>query len=65
MFVFFPLSGASYGTVYLLVILIYTIVKLNVLLLLCISINSVACASYVIHCVVLFIVMDFHLVSIH
>ena len=51
--VLFPLSGVSYCTGYLF-ILIYTIVKLNVLLLLCISIYSIACASYLIHCVVLF-----------
>ena len=34
--VLFPLSGASYCTVYLFIILIYTIVKLNVIFLLCI-----------------------------
>ena len=49
-----PLSGASYCTVYLFVILIYAIVKLNVLLLLCISIVSIVCTSYFIHCVILF-----------
>ena len=52
--VLFPLSGVSYCTGYLFIILIYTIVKLNVLLLLCISIYSIACVSYLIHCVVLF-----------
>ena len=54
MFVLFPLSGASYCTVYLFTILIYTIVRLNALLLLCISIDSIACASCFIHCVILF-----------
>ena len=34
--VLFPLSSASYCTVYLFIILIYTIVKLNVIFLLCI-----------------------------
>ena len=49
MLVLFPLSGASYCTVYLFIILVYTIVKLNVFLLLCINIASIACASYFIH----------------
>ena len=52
--VLFSLSGASYCTVYLSIILIYTIVKLNILLFLCISIASIACASYFIQCVILF-----------
>ena len=39
MLVLFPLSGVNYYTVYLFVILIYTIIKLNALLLLCISIE--------------------------
>ena len=54
MLVLFPLSGASYCTVYLFIILIYTIVKLNVLLLSCITIDSITCVSYFIHCVILF-----------
>ena len=54
MLVLFTLTGASYCTVYLFVILTFTIVKLNFLLLLCISIASVAYASYVIHFVMLF-----------
>ena len=54
MLVLFPLFGASYCTVYLFIILIYTIVKSNVLLLLCISVAYIACASYFIHCVILF-----------
>ena len=54
MLLLFPLSGSSYCTVYLFIILIYTIVKLNVILLSCISIDSIACASYFIHCVILF-----------
>ena len=40
MLVLFPLSGASSCTVYLFIILIYIIVKSNVLLFLCISIPS-------------------------
>ena len=52
--VLFPLSGAGCCTVYWFIILIYTIVKLNVLLLLGISFDSIACASYFIHCVLLF-----------
>ena len=43
----------SYCTGYLCILPIFTIVKLNVLLLLCISIYSIACASYFIHCVIL------------
>ena len=54
MLVLLPLPGTSYCTAYLFIILIYTIVKLNVLLLLCISIASIAGASYFIHCVILF-----------
>ena len=54
MLVLFPSFGASYGTGYLFILPIFTIVKLNVLLLLCISIYSIACASYFIHCVILF-----------
>ena len=54
MLVLFPLLCASYYTVYLFIIRIYSIVKLNVLLLLCISIASITCARYFIHCVVLF-----------
>ena len=54
MLVLFSLSGASYGTFYLLILLIYTIVKLNVFLLLCISMASIACSSYFIHHVILF-----------
>ena len=42
--VLFLLSGANYCTVYLFTIPVYTIVKLNVLLLLCIIIASIACA---------------------
>ena len=45
MLVLFSLPDASYYTVYLFFILIYIIVKLNVLLLLCFSIASVASAS--------------------
>ena len=52
MLVLFPLPGSNYCTVYLFFILIYTIVKLNALLLLSISIASIA--SYFIHCVILF-----------
>ena len=44
MLVLFSLSGANYCTVYLFTIPVYTIVKLNVLLLLCIIIASIACA---------------------
>ena len=44
MFVLFSLSGANYCTVYIFTIPVYTIVKLNVLLLLCIIIASIACA---------------------
>ena len=54
MLVLFPLFGASFCTGYLFILLIFTIVELIVLLLLCISIYSVACASYLIHCVILF-----------
>ena len=54
MLALFPLSGAKYCTVYLFIILTDSIDKLNVLLLLCISIASIACASYFIHCVILF-----------
>ena len=54
MLVLFPLSPASYCTVYLFIILTYTSNKLNVLLLLRISIASIACASYFTHCVILF-----------
>ena len=54
MLVLFPSFGASYCTGYLFILPIFTIVKLNVLLLLCISIYSIACASYFIHCVILF-----------
>ena len=50
----FPLSGARYCTVYLFIIFIYTILKLEFLLLLCISIASITCTSYFIHCVILF-----------
>ena len=53
MFVLFPLSGASYRSVYLFIVLIYTIVELNVILLLCISTSSIACAIYFIHCIIL------------
>ena len=52
--VLFSLSGASHCAGYLFIIIIYSIVKLNVLLLLCISICSVACVSFFIHCVILF-----------
>ena len=52
--VLFSLSGASYCAGYLFIIIIYSIVKLNVFLLLCISIYSVACVSFFIHCVNLF-----------
>ena len=67
MLVLFPSFGASYGTGYLFILPIFAIVKLNVPLLLCISIYSIACASYFIHCEILvwFIVMVFHLVFIH
>ena len=44
MFVLFSLSHANYCPVYLFTIPVYTIVKLNVLLLLCIIIASIACA---------------------
>ena len=44
MLVLFLLSGANYCTDYLFTIPVYTIVKLNVLLLLCIIIASIACA---------------------
>ena len=44
MLVLFSLSGANYCTVYLFTIPVYAIVKLNVLLLLCIIITSIACA---------------------
>ena len=54
MLVLFPFSSASYCTVYLFIIFIYTIVKLNVLVLLCINTDSIACASYFIHCAILF-----------
>ena len=56
----FPLSGASYCTANLFFILIYIIVKLNVLLLWCISIASIACATYSQCNFVWSIVMDFH-----
>ena len=54
MLVLLQLSGVSYCTVYLFIILIYTIVKLNTLLLLYLSIASTTCASYFIHCATLF-----------
>ena len=54
MLVLLPLSGASYYTVYLFISLIYTIVKFIVLLLLCITTTSIACATYFIRCVILF-----------
>ena len=54
MLVLFPFSCASYCIVYLLIILIYVIVNPNVLLLLCICIASIACASYFIDCLILF-----------
>ena len=38
----------------LFIILINTIVKLNVILLLCIAIASIACEGYFIHCEILF-----------
>ena len=53
MLVLFPSFGASYGTGYLFILPIFAIVKLNVPLLLCISIYSIACASYFIHCEIL------------
>ena len=66
MLILFPFSGASYCAVDLFIVLIYTIVKLNLLLLLCISIASIACASYFSHCVILFeLEMDFHVIFIH
>ena len=43
MLVLSPLSGAICCTVYVFIILIYTIVKLNVLVVICISIASIAC----------------------
>ena len=49
-----PSFGASYCTGYLFILPIFAIVKFNVLLSLCISIYSIACASYFIHCVTLF-----------
>ena len=49
----FPLFGASYCTVYAYIIFIYIIIRLNVLLLLCIIIPSIVCASY--FCVILFV----------
>ena len=45
--VLFPLPGASYCIVYLFIILIYSIANLNILMLLCISIASIACAAFV------------------
>ena len=54
MLVLLSLSGASYDTAYLFVSLIYTTVKLNVLLLLCTTVASIACATNFIHCVILF-----------
>ena len=44
MLVLFSLSGENYCTIYLFTTPVYTIVKLNVLLLLCIIIASIACA---------------------
>ena len=52
MLVLFPLSGASYYAVYLFIVLIYAIVKLNVLLVLRINVASTACATSFIHCVI-------------
>ena len=54
MLILFPLSGVSYCTIYLFIILMYTLVKLNALLFLYVSITSVASASYFILCVILF-----------
>ena len=56
MLALFPLPGASCCIVYLFITLIYTItiVQLNILLLLCISIASIASASYFIHSAILF-----------
>ena len=54
MLVLFPSFGASYCTGYLFILPIFTIVKLNVLLLSFISIYLIVCASYFINCVILF-----------
>ena len=54
MLVLFPSFGASYCTGYLFILPIFTIVKLNDLLLLCISTYSIASTSYFIHCEILF-----------
>ena len=54
MLVLFLLSDANYYTVYFLISLADTIVKLNVILLLCITIASTACANCFIHCVIQF-----------
>ena len=52
MLLLFLLPDASYCTVYLSIILIYTIDKLNV------SIVSIACASYFIQGVILLIIIN-------
>ena len=54
MLVLLQLSRASHYTAYLFISLIYTIVKLNVPLLLYITTASIAYATYFIHCVILF-----------
>ena len=64
MLILFAFSGASYCAVYLFIVLIHPIVKLNLLLLLCMSMASIACASYFSHCVILF-ELEMHLIFIH
>ena len=54
MLVLFPLFGASYCTGYLFILQIFTLVKFNVILLLCITIYLIVCAIYFIHCVIFF-----------
>ena len=49
MLALFPSLGASYCTGFLFILPIFTIVELNVLLLLCISIYSIACSICLIY----------------